>query len=63
MATTDNTIDIKGGIKFVCGVTEKDGKPESHVNNPDKIDIDVDDRNDDAEIEEDVPIEKQFFSI
>lgn len=35
------------------GVTEKDGKPESHVNNPDEIDIDIDDENDnDAEIEE-----------
>lgn len=56
----DNTTDIKGGIKFVRGITEKDGKPESHVNNPDEIDIDIDDENDnDAEIEEGTTIHIQ----
>lgn len=35
------------------GVTEKDGKSESHVNNPDEIDIDMDDEDEnDAEVEE-----------
>ncbi|CAL1689628.1 unnamed protein product [Lasius platythorax] len=57
---TDNAADLKGGIKFVRGVTEKDGKPESYVNNPDEIDIDIDDENEnDEEMEEDVPIEKR----
>lgn len=44
---------MRKGIKFVRGVTEKDGKPESSVNNPDEIDIDIDDENEnDEEIEE-----------
>lgn len=51
---SDNT--AKGNIKFVRGVTEKDGKSESRVNNPDEIDIDIDmdaDENEnDAEMEE-----------
>jgi len=47
----------------VRGVTEKDGKPESHVNNPDEIDIDIDDENDnDAEIEEGITIYLQVTS-
>jgi len=49
-------MNIKAGIRFVRGVTEKDGKAESHVNNPDEIDIDIDDENesenDEVEIEE-----------
>lgn len=57
---TDNVAAYKDSIKFVRGITEKDGKPESQVNNPDEIDIDMDDVNDtEADIEEDIPIEKQ----
>lgn len=52
---TRDATDLTGGIKFVRGGIEKDGKPESHVNNPDEINIDMDDddtENDEAEIEE-----------
>lgn len=50
---TDNVAAYKDSIKFVRGITEKDGKPESQVNNPDEIDIDMDDVNDtEADIEE-----------
>ncbi|XP_017788054.1 PREDICTED: pre-mRNA-splicing factor SYF1 [Habropoda laboriosa] len=58
--STDNVTAYKDSIKFVRGVTEKDGKPESQVNNPDEIDIDIDDVNDnEGDIEEDIPVEKQ----
>ncbi|XP_016906039.1 pre-mRNA-splicing factor syf1 homolog isoform X2 [Apis cerana] len=56
--TQDNITTNKDSIKFVRGVTEKDGKPESQVNNPDEIDIDINDVNE-GDIEEDIPIEKQ----
>ncbi|XP_012349113.1 pre-mRNA-splicing factor syf1 homolog isoform X2 [Apis florea] len=56
--TQDNITTYKDSIKFVRGVTEKDGKPESQVNNPDEIDIDINDVNE-GDIEEDIPIEKQ----
>lgn len=62
-SSTENVGNAKAGIKFVRGATEKDGKVESHVNNPDEIDIDMDDEDEndenDPEVEEDVPIEKQ----
>ncbi|CAK9823273.1 Pre-mRNA-splicing factor syf1 homolog [Anthophora retusa] len=58
--STENVTAYKDSIKFVRGVTEKDGKPESQVNNPDEIDIDIDDVNDnEGDIEEDIPVEKQ----
>ncbi|EZA47443.1 Pre-mRNA-splicing factor SYF1 [Ooceraea biroi] len=54
-SNTESVTSMKAGIKFVRGVTEKDGKAESHVNNPDEIDIDMDDEDEnenDAEMEE-----------
>ncbi|OAD60169.1 Pre-mRNA-splicing factor SYF1 [Eufriesea mexicana] len=61
MCLLDNNVTLyKDSIKFVRGVIEKDGKPESQVNNPDEINIDIDDVNDnEGDIEEDIPIEKQ----
>lgn len=64
----DNVADLKGGIKFVRSVIEKDGKSESRVNNPDEIDIDMDDDDDDdeneneSENENDVEVEEGMIS-
>ncbi|XP_076473392.1 pre-mRNA-splicing factor SYF1 fand isoform X2 [Bombus vancouverensis nearcticus] len=58
--TQDNITTYKDSIKFVRGAIEKDGKAESQVNNPDEIDIDIDDVDDaEADVEEDIPVEKQ----
>jgi len=51
-------MNIKAGIRFVRGVTEKDGKAESHVNNPDEIDIDIDDENESENDEEEEEMEE-----
>ncbi|KZC11912.1 Pre-mRNA-splicing factor SYF1 [Dufourea novaeangliae] len=61
--STDNAATYKDSIKFVRGVTEKDGRPEAQVNNPDEIDIDMDDDVNDNEpdAEEDIPVEKQMI--
>ncbi|KAF3426468.1 hypothetical protein E2986_04597 [Frieseomelitta varia] len=57
--TQDNITAYKDSIKFVRGATEKDGKAESQVNNPDEIDINIDDIDTEGDVEEDIPIEKQ----